>query len=271
MSGVSTLDDKYQIIITNNKFNSNWLLDKVNLFNKKVKNTIYKNIWNNLLIRNNNLHEQLPMLFREEWYNESLDFECEYNGKIYNSISGFLYFTRIQTNDCLFEIPTINSLELLNRIFQQCKTRIILSPFSGIGLYEKKISDNGYYIIATDDYNSHKTSNKNARQIETKQMEFNDSIKFWMEADTLLCIWSPNINILEIASNYKNIEQVIFIGDHNLCGHFTHPLNKKKGGYLHKNFTCEYIGKGGVGHTDYYSNHIKSFITNSEIYLCKRK
>lgn len=254
---------------------ANWLLDNLmyysNLFVKKI---VYSNPWDHLKVRDSTLHERLPMLTKAEWFNEHEDFTYTFRGKEHKSIVGFLHFSRVPTEDCIFEIPTIESMKTILNILETRKSRIILSPFAGLGLYEKLLTKKGYYVIATDSFTTHNTSNKSAGQMYIEERDYKSSIKEYMEADTLLCVWTPEkIDVLEVAAKHKNIETVIFVGDPDSCGDFKKVVNKKgeyREGYLNDDFTCRYEGEGGVGITDYYSSYANKAVKKSKVYLCQR-
>lgn len=234
-----------------------------------VKKSIWRliegrNPWDTLKIRDKTLWKRFPILPKQKWFDAFESFSYDFRGKDFSSIVGFLHFSRIPTNDCLFEVPTEESLTLLDNLLKNSKT--ILAPFCGLALYEKLLSIRNHYIVAIDSYVSHSTGNQNCRQMSVYNVSFEEGIKKYTDVDTLLCIWTPSgLDVLSLVSEYNHIKTVIFVGEPELCGCFSSE-DIDKIGYLHEDFVCTWEGSGGIAQTDF-----TNLISHSDIYICRRK
>lgn len=152
--------------------------------NPDIKN----NPWYQLKFRYSTLWERLPIIPLRELH---LAFH-KFTPKEFNflvTIQMCMTLSRRKTNDAIWEIPTTESLTALHNILKN--TNKTMSPFCGIALYEKLLTNLGHDIIAVDNFSSHETSNPEARQMPVEEISFEVALEKYPEVDTLLCIWTP--------------------------------------------------------------------------------
>jgi hypothetical protein len=183
------------------------------------------------------------------------------------TIQGCMTLSRRRTNDAIWEIPTTESLTTLHNILQTSNK--IMSPFCGIALYEKLLTNLDHDIITVDNFSSHETSNQEARQMPVEDISFEDALGKYPEVDTLLCIWTPGgVDILKMIKDHLNIKKVIFVGEPVLCGCWT---DDNEFGYFHEGFTCQDMeDSGGLCSTDHMFNLDSFYIGHSMIYVVTR-
>jgi hypothetical protein len=233
------------------------ILDKINneqllLSNKSSHFELIDNPWY-AVIKDRTI--EFPILNKTQWYSAWHKFNhTNYLGSCFMQP---MVSNRKESNDAIYELPTYESIKLLTNILKNSK---VLSTFCGVGLYDYCLKNNGINIISTDNYSSHHTKNLESRYTDIDEVSFKEALRKYPNTDTLLCVWAPmGFSIMDTVKKYKNIKQVILVGEPVLCGKSEYYDNcesscESDDGYeLVRNnywYTSEYIGEGGVSQTD---------------------